>query len=259
MRHKFENGRAANWPNGYYAQNTILRSDTFEPEVIFIGTFNPTVDWNVADIYYGRGKYMWTIMYNLFVQNHNHREVERTPNDEEINLQTIFGIIERGKISFADIIGGVNPDVPIAVDINNRTVIVNEEHDITDFSDRQLDNVGAHGLMDDNVDEIVKFINETTSIKHVYFTFKSGNWIVNRKNDIINGIERPINCCSIISPSSNGFGKALPIPFNTKPSGIAHTWIWNEVNHPAVPVNRDGYEHLDHDWLISKGVNPENF
>ena len=117
--------------------------------------------------------------------------------------------------------------------------------------------MGQQNWLDDNTNEIIEYINNTPSIKYVYFTFKTGgNWIINRKRFISNNINIP--SCSVFTPTGNGFGNNLPIPFNSKIKSLTHCWVWNNLQH-QIPINKIGYCNLNHDWLIQNGVNPNNF
>lgn len=118
--------------------------------------------------------------------------------------------------------------------------------------------MGHQDWLDDNVKAIIKFINQTKTIKHIYFTFKSGDWLVDRLNDICDGVRPGVSFCSIFTPTANGFGGQLQRPFHERAWGLTHCWVWNGVNH-IVPINRPNYGHLDHNWLTNKTVDPNNF
>jgi hypothetical protein len=34
--------------------------------------------------------------------------------------------------------------------------------------------------------------------------------------------------------------------------------MWNGLDH-AIPIQRPGFGHFDHEWLVSHGVDPNNF
>jgi hypothetical protein len=77
-------------------------------------------------------------------------------------------------------------------------------------------------------------------------------------NAICNGARRDVSYCSIFTPTAKGFGELLEPPYNKRAWGLTHCWVWNRLNHPY-PINKPDYGHLNHDWLIDKGVNPDNF
>ena len=44
-----------NWDNRFYTENVILKNvDIYEPKIMFLGTFNPQLQNNPADFFYGR-------------------------------------------------------------------------------------------------------------------------------------------------------------------------------------------------------------
>jgi hypothetical protein len=254
--------------NGFQTHNSVLDTVPYEPEVIFIGTLNHGWSWNNSDFFYGRGMYMWTVLGNLFIHNSNHLVSPRTANNVQPTLQQLFEICRKGKIVFANIVKGLKPEIQTIENIQERYVLVNNEFKwcsgeingkrIGGYADSHIENMAKHGWLDDNVDAIMKYINKTTSIKHIYFTFKSGLWLVEKLNAICNGVRRDVSYCSIFTPTAKGFGELLEPPFNTRAWGLTHCWIWNGLGH-HFPVIKPGYGHLNHDWLIDNGVNPDNF
>src|SRR5689334_2487353 len=103
--HTFINSQPQ-WNNGFDTKDAILFKTPYEPEVIFIGTFNHGWPWNNADFFYGRGMYMWTIMANFFIHNSNVLVDRRIPppGNGVPSLSQIFQICKDGKITFADIV-----------------------------------------------------------------------------------------------------------------------------------------------------------
>ncbi len=264
IRHKFENippnPPGFNWDPQFQTHNGILDIVPYDPEVIFIGTFNPGWPWNDADFFYGRGMYMWTIMANLFLHNANQLVDRRNPipPDNSPSLAEIFEICRRGKMVFADLVLGTNGDIPTVISDGQESVLVNGNYTWSDYKDGRLDQMGDQYWLDDNVENIVKFIRNKPSIKQIYFTFKSGEWLVEKKNEVQAALP-DVSSCSIFTPSGNGFGQNYPAPYENRAWSIAHHWVWNNMNHPNVPVNHPAYGHLDHDWLRRNGVNPDNF
>jgi hypothetical protein len=254
--------------NGFETHNTILDTVPYEPEVIFIGTYNHGWSWNQSDFFYGRGMYMWTILGNLFLHNENHLIKKRIPNNNIPNHEQIFEICQKGRFIFADIVKGVRYSIPAVENIQQKYVLVNNQYywctreikgkKVGEYSDTHLDNMGNNQWLDDNVEEIVKYINNTPSIKHIYFTFKSGTWVVQKMYEISNNLRSDVSHCSIFTPTANGFGVNLNAPFHERSWSLAHCWVWNGLVH-NYPIDKPGYEHLDHSWLIGKGVNPNNF
>lgn len=263
--HKFQE---CNFNNGFQTHNSILDSVPYEPEVIFIGTYNHGWSWNNSDFFYGRGMYMWTVMANLFICNENKFIKQRNSNNNVPCIHDIFKICEKGKFIFADIVKGIKEDIA-ALELDDRNcVLVNNEYHwetrkirnkkVGEYSDTHLDNLGAKSWLDDNAEAIITYINKTKSIKHIYFTFKSGNWVVDKLNEICQGVRQGVSCSSIFTPTANGFLKSLPKPFNERAWSLAHCWVWNGQNH-KMPIHKPNYGFLDHDWLSDKGVEPNNF
>lgn len=253
IQHKFLN---YNWANGFYTENSILKNDIYLPEVLVIGTFNHGWPWNPADFSYGRGMYMWTNLANLFLHNKNEITRKRTSNIENPTIDQIFEICKIGKIAFADIIKGTTKNIPTRIE--GRSVLVDNEYSWSSYKDSPLNLMGNRGWLEDNVDDICAYVVENPSIKEIYFTFKSaGNWIDGKKKHIslnVNGIKS----CSIFTPTGNGFGANYNFPYEKRPWSITHHWVWNGLKHDY-PINNTGYGHLNHDWLIRNGVDPNNF
>lgn len=254
--------------NGYQTHNSILDIVPYKPEVIFIGTYNHGWSWNNSDFFYGRGMYMWTVLGNLFLFNNNHLVSARSKKNNQPTIDQIFEICKKGKIVFANIVKGIKDEIPVIEDSQERHVLVNNEFfwgskviqskRIGEYADSHLETMAKYGWLDDNVNAIIKFINETNSIKHIYFTFKSGIWLVQKRDFIGKNVREDISYCSIFTPTAKGFGFLLDSPYNTRAWGLTHCWVWNGLNHQK-PINRKDYGHLDHAWLISNGVNPSNF
>jgi hypothetical protein len=254
--------------NSFQTHNSILDTVPYEPEVMFIGTFNHGWSWNNSDFFYGRNMYMWTVLSNLFEYNRNHLISPRTKNNHQPSFEQLFEICKKGKITFADIVKGIKEGIPVMEDIQNEYAIINNEYKWSsrlingslagEYSDMHLECIGKSGWLDDNVNAIINFVNIKPTIKYIYFTFKSGSWLVERKNEIIDGVNKDVASCSIFSPTAKGFGKLLEPPFDKRVWGLAHCWVWNGLDH-KYPINRPCYGHLNHDWLIRNGVNPDHF
>lgn len=263
MRHKFENNSPDSptsiWPDGYATQNAILVNTPYQPEVIIIGSFNHGWNWNNADFFYGRNMYMWTVMANLFIHNANISIARRNPppGNNIPSLNQIFNICQKGKLCFADVVLGLNNIIPVAVNNNQKSILVNGIYNWNDYKDSHLNHMGLMGWLDDNLKNIIRFIESTPSIKHIYFTFATGGpWLVGLKNTILAAFPY-LTGGSIYTPT----GMKLPLfqGYQNRPFSLAHHWVWNNAGHPILPVNNPNYIHLDHNWLIRNGVNVGNF
>lgn len=263
IRHKFENkptdAPGILWPNDFATTNAILSTTPYKPEVIIIGSFNHGWQWNDADFFYARDMYMWTVMANLFVFNTNQINSRRNPppGNNIPSLNQIFDICKKAKLCFADVILGTKHIVPTLTNPHNQSVLVNNSYNWNDYKDGHLNKMGRNGLLDDNVQNIINFINITPTIKHIYFTFATGGeWLVGLKDQIINAFPN-LQAGSIYTPTGMRLPNFNGFPF--RPFSLAHHWVWNNAGHLFSPVNNPNYIHLDHTWLTRNGVNPNNF
>lgn len=254
IEHKF---LQTNWPNGFQTHNAILDvTPGYEPEVLFIGTFNHGWAWNPAEFFYRRN-YFWSIFGCLANNNPN------LFNDHIIpELANVWDYCSRFKISFADIVRGTNRFADTDQNQLAQLVVVtspnlNAPYTWNTYSDAQLNFLGTRNCLSDNVCNIVSYLKAKTSITQVYFTWKLNNsWLSTLANQIVNAdYERQIGFTCILSPSGNGFGTLIP-GYPTKIKSIMHAWLW--VNNPAGnPVYiREGFSHLNHAWLNAANVNP---
>lgn len=203
--------------------------------------------------------YMWPIMSNLFIHNSN-KFTQARNNNSNPSIDVIYEICTKGRMVFADIVKGTNPSVPVVEAIDRKCIILNENYCWGSYKDSQLDFMGDQGWLDDNVQAITEYINKVESIRHVYFTFKSGpKWLEGRIDDIRQRVKRQnVTIESIFTPTGLGFGKNLGEGYDTRIKSLTHCWVWNQLEH-SVPIKRDGYGHLDHDWLRRNGVDPNKF
>ncbi len=243
-RHKFLNVDFGQlYPNiasaqGFKTQNAILNTTPYKPEVLIIGTFNPD-DGNEAEFFYGRNRnYLWRIFEN-FSNNNN---ALNGPNHGIPQIGHIFELCTKFKLSFADL-------------------ITETEVELNDYSDTLLNRECNRGQIQNNVEEIVKYICETDSIKYVYFTTKNENlrclWQLWLNIETLVHIERSdVEFGSILTPS--GMGGVDNFNGLHRAATIARYWIWvNAIPniHPQPFPNQNGYAHLNHQWLQGCNVN----
>jgi hypothetical protein len=247
-----------NFENNFKTNNSILDTVPYKPEVIFIGTYNHGWSWNKSDFFYGRGMYMWTCLANLFLNNSNKLSRQRTEKNNIPSKSEIFQICENGKIVFADIVKGIKENISAIENPEKKYALVNNEYKWETYKDGPLDYMARNEWLEDNTAAIVDYLNQTKSIKHVYFTFKSGNWLVEKMNYIEQNVRENILFCSIFTPTANGFRKNLPFPFNERAWSLTHCWVWNNFEN-SIKINKEGYGHLNHEWLKQNGVDPNNF
>ena len=142
--------------NGFQTHNSILDIVPYEPEVIFIGTYNHGWSWNHSDFFYGRGMYMWPAMANLFLHNSNLLTKKRQANNDNPTRRQIFEICKAGKIVFADIVKGIKENIQAIEQPENESVFVNNEYLWKSYKDSPLDDMAAQDWLDDNVNAIIK-------------------------------------------------------------------------------------------------------
>ena len=161
--------------------NGILESISYKPEILFIGTFNPNCEDNVADIFYGRN-YFWPIVFYVFdekVSLENRRDKTRPFKP---SLSEIINFIQNYKIIFADILKQIEIE---NFDKNQKIQIVftlkNEKYNL--FYDAYLND--ENGLIELlnlnnvtpiwNTERIIETIKNHPTINKVLFTRKSFN------------------------------------------------------------------------------------
>jgi hypothetical protein len=227
---------------GFKTHNVILKTTPYEPKVLIIGTFNPD-DGNGAEFFYGRNRnYLWRIFEN-FSNNNN---ALNGPADGIPQIHRIFELCLRFKLSFADL-------------------ITKTEVELDDYSDTLLNRLCNRGQIQNNVEEIVKYICETESINYVYFTTKNESLGCLRNlwtnvAMLVNQQRPDVQFGSILTPSGQG-GVTNFIGLH-RAATIARYWIWvNAIPniHPQPFPNQNGYVHLNHQWLQDCNVNINNF
>lgn len=253
IEHKFLNH---DWGNGFRSENSILKNDHYQAEVLFIGTFNPNIPWNTADFYYGRNMYMWPILANLFLHNFNKFSEQRNINNNNPTLDEIFEICKIGKISFADLIKGTKKTIPIK--LLGKKIEVNNDYLWMDYKDKPLNFMGNSNWLNSNTLAICDHLNNNPSIKYVYYTFKDGGDWINAQVAYLKKNSKTAEHCSLFTPTCNGFRKNLEYPFEKRAWSLTHCWIWNGLQH-KIPINKDNYGILNHNWLKKNGVNLELF
>lgn len=252
INHKF---LQTNFGNGFETHNAILDvTPDYQPDVLFIGTFNHGWEWNPAEFFYGR-TYFWPIFGNLANNNPN-----QFGNNDWPGLENIWEYCAQFKISFADIVKGTNR---FAITQQNELMelveVTSNNLDVPyiwkGYSDNQLNFLGGSNCLSDNVCHIIEYLQKTPSITRIYFTWKLDNsWLSLLAHQIVNtDFDRQISFESILSPSGNGFGNLIP-GYPSKIKSIMHSWVW--VNHPNANPEypREGFSYFNHEWLEIAGV-----
>lgn len=267
--HKFLN---KNFGNGFETHNAILDVTPYKPEVLILGTFNPnTPKSNFADFYYGRN-YFWPGFKNLINNNTNLLKSTRMPRNgvpkAALNptLPEILKLCAHFKLTFADLIIEVlnnnNPQYTILP--NDNVIFNNIEYNL--IADSKVGNVNGLEQLNNisqvswNTANIIKYLCDNPQIKQLYFTRSTtGVWSIEWNKIINHKCMQTRRCVCIYTPSGRISKKITPLINSSELSRLLHHWVWVNLPNPN-PVNSNpSYGNLDHSWLTSKGVNPNNF
>jgi len=245
IQHKFLNH---NWNNEFQTHNAILDTTPYIPEILILGTFNPSSLNNMfVDFFYGRN-WFWTGFKNLFIHNEiviTQKRINTHPINP--NLHEILELCKRLKLTFADLIletlHNGNPiynEIPI-----NKINLNNQVYSLID--DNGLRQLNLLNQVNWNTQNIVAYLIKTPSIKKIYFTRRpTGIWL-NQWNELTNNpLLEYIEFTNIHTPSGLGLREeGVPIM-----NALLRRWIINENQNFGV---------LNNDWLIQNDVNLNNF
>lgn len=251
--HKFYD---TNWGNDFATHNAILDTIPYEPEVMFIGTFNPDIPNAIADFFYGRN-YFWPAIKNLFIHNNVNLLSRRMlpigdpPAILDPTLDQVFALCTRLKFTFADMISGVlhhnNPQYKFLA--NDHVLFNNNEYNlIQDGRNRNiwgLAQLNAMGQVNWNTQNIIKYLCEHSTIKQIYLTRQpNGIWAI-PWNTIINHLcVKGRNNTNIYTPAGSGL---VGVPRMTV---LLHHW----VHYIGQRFGR-----LNNAWLQANEVIPARF
>lgn len=253
IKHKFYH---TNFTNEYVTNNAILDTTPYKPEVLILGTFNPsTPKTNLADFYYGRN-FFWPAFKNLFVTKQLIIQKRRMPQNGnstaflDPSLLEIFEICSHLKLTFADLVLEVfhlnNPDFQL---LQNDNIIFNQQ-EFNLIQDGRKGNInGLHQLntlqqVHWNTKNIIQYLCENPQIKSIYFTRRpTGIWAKQWEQIITHEYMDNRNFTNIFTPS----GQGKPI-FHSMAKLLNH-WLHN---------GNKNFGTLDKNWLIKKGVNINN-
>lgn len=250
IKHIFYN---KDFGKGFQTINGILENSLYKPKILILGTFNPSLDSNRADFYYGRN-FFWPAFKNIFIHNEIRLYGERLENcPYNPYIEEILEMCKKLEITFSDLICEIsdeNNDLHISIKrgkeyVNNR---VTEYNPINDSDLERLDRI--HKIQW-NTPNIIDYLNKNPQINTIYFTrVQNGRW-----NDQINIIRLKcpnVDIISIYTPSAQGgyLFKQTGIYNAGRMRPLIYHWINNEGTNNG---------RLDRNWLISYGVNPDNF
>ena len=233
--------------------NTILDKTPYKPKVMILGTFNPALDSNPADFFYGRN-YFWTAFKNIFIHNQIRLHCERLENcPYNPSIDEIFELCKKTELTFSDLISEISDEKNnlMIKNLRGKDFIQNADTIFNPIKDNDLENLDRIGNIKWNTQHIINYLMQNTQIHTIYFTRgRNGKW---GKEIAEIQLKFPnIEIISLYTPSAQGgalhkqteiYGKGKMIPL------LKH-WIHNDgVNNGR----------LDRTWIISKGVNSENF
>lgn len=248
MPHRFSN---KTFNSAFAAENAILNQTPYEPEVLILGTYNPSDEElkggrdNQADFFYGRN-YFWPVLHHL--ANPIQTPFAKRSSSNQPSLETVFELCRKFKLTFADLIldAGANQ---------------------TDFSDKRLSQLVKQGITKTNVSNICAFVQNTPSIQFVYFTrsMRSDPQWHSLRQEINLALPANIQTGYLVSPSGNGLGKRFPdlarsAAGSVTTATLTRYWLWANETHPTAGLlSRPDFAHFDHNWLRSIGVDPSLF
>lgn len=254
VRHKFYQSE---FGSGFATHNAILDITPYQPEVLFLGTFNPdTPNANFADFYYGRN-FFWSAFKNLFITqqidllNRRMPQNGKPPTILNPTLSEIFKICIKLKLTFADLALEVfhkeNPNYKLLS--NDNVIFNNAEFNL--IQDGKKGNIGGLQQLNDmdqvnwNTKNIINFLCDNPQIHSIYLTRQpTGIWL-NQWSQIVNH-----KCMggrfltNIFTPS----GQGRPV-FHSMARLLNH-WVHNQIGN---------FGKLDNKWLEFNSVNIADF
>lgn len=240
--------------NGFATHNAILDVMPYEPEVLFVGTYNPLTDAvNMADFFYGRrSSWFWPTMKNIFTYGHvvqfdRRQPVALGPQPTLINppLSEIFSLYTKTKMTFADLIKSVF-DGPVQLSQFEENTVTYEGVQYNLLDDIDLAKLNKLGHVNWTTNEIIRYIQRTPSIGCVRLTRQPSNVWKQQWNQIATvDYKRKINFGTIHTPAGRGlYEQGIPIA-----TALARRWLHHPVTH----------KRLCDDWLQTHHVPVQKF
>lgn len=233
------------WDNRFQTHNAILDVTPYEPEVMFIGTYNPDIPGNPADFFYGRN-YFWTGFKNLFTDIDVMILQKRIyTNPKNPTLFEIFALCEKLKLTFADLIQAVLHNNNPIYNLVPRNKVYYTGQDISLINDNGLQQLDGMGQVDWNTENIINYLCVHPKIKTIYFTRQPVGIWANHWNAIKNHpclIGR--NLINIYTPAGLGLAGT------PRMTALLHHWVHYIGNR---------FGRIDRAWLLANGAKPSNF
>jgi len=259
INHKFSSvnpqQNQLNWDNRFYTENLILKNiDIYNPEVLFLGTFNPELQNNPADFFYGRN-FFWTAFKNLFIEGQIILNEERLAfNPYNPTLEDIFQLCIKLKLTFTDLVNSIfnEQDNNQIIVRQNKEYILYANIEYNPISDGDLQKLNRIQKVNWNTGNIITYLNNNRQIRKIYLTRRNDLCWQTQINIIINALPE-IEIIPIYTPSAQGgaLHQQTGIYGNGKMTPLLRHWTQN---------NNGNYGNLNHNnWLINNGVNIYNF
>ena len=243
--------------NNYQTHSAILDITPYEPEVMFIGTFNPnTPNANFADFFYGRN-YFWPAFKNLFKHNGVVLAKRRMPQRGappvilDPTLNEIFNLCFDLKLTFTDLVSEVfHFNNPVYSFLPNDNVMFNGlQYNLIQDGQKGvvggLEQLEALGQVNWNTKNIIKYLCNNPQIKDIYFTRRpTGIWLAQWNHIINHECMKGRLMTNIFTPSGQG------APVLNSMNRLLNHWVHN--------INPN-FGTLDNMWLIANGVRINNF
>ena len=232
INHKF---KEYHFTNEFFTQNAILVNTPYQPEILFLGTFNPNTDEaaNMADFFYGRN-WFWPILFNIFEYNQETqiKKQRRFTNPLNPSLDEVFQFMKKHKLSFADLIMQVFPDDEIDCLAANNIIINGVHYNL--IKDGDLAKINRTNNVRWTTKFIIDYLNQNPSISQVYFTRKPVNPFTAKLQEIQEVLnQRGVLIKYLFTPSGQG------LPGQPRNLTIMNQWL-----HSI----REGFDNLDENW-----------
>ena len=262
INHKFLNipadNNPFNWHHSFYTENAILKNiEIYNPEILVLGTFNPNLTTNLADIFYGRN-YFWPAFKNLFINgviDENLLIQQRLNYDPyNPNLNEIFVLCQKLKLTFTDLIESIfSPtDNTQIIHRAGKEYILFNEREYNPISDIALQRLNAIKKVNWNTPNIIKYLNLNRKIRTIFLTRRE-NLCWQKQTNQIRQTFPAIKLIPIYTPTALGGAvhQQTQIYGEGKMKPLLRHWVHN---------NGGNYGNLNHNnWLIENGVNIDNF
>jgi hypothetical protein len=224
------------------------------PEVLFLGTFNPSTPGNHVDLFYGRN-YFWQVMALLkeprtaFDTNGPRiapNQKKWPPKDPlKPRLEQLAQLTVSFRMSFADLIGSVLPQEEVEILGKGEVSWQNQVFDL--INDDDLAKLDKEKKVVWNKENIIQYLCDNPQIEHIYFTRQAGGVWDAQLNAIRNSsCMKGRTITPIFTPSGSGMTGGYP----RRPYILGH-WLHNN--------DAPKYGRLDHGWLRRHGVEPNDF